>query len=171
MAQPREIKKKKRLARLKAKADELGITVDELKKQKRDARINKLAKQAKKAGMSLKDYRKYRKKERQKKRQEEARKEQEKREKRRKEGPVSAVSGVIVPAGRVVEPSKDPIGDFINRYKDKGIKYIRSVVTGKWGYQTKKANEILERVEKELGSKDTKKSKNKSTKLKWKKKK
>ena len=151
MALTQAEKRAKRQERLEKKADELGLTLTEYKKQKRESKLNKLAKKAKAAGMKLKDYRKQLKEERKKKRKEKMEQERVVREKRRQEGPVKVDNEVVVPANVPVEKSKDPIGDFINRHRDKGIAYIKTLVTGKWGVGSSKTKEIHDRLKKEFG--------------------
>lgn len=153
MALRPEEKRARRLERLQKKADELGITVEEFKEQKKNDRVDRLAKKAKEAGMSLREFRKQLKEERKQKRVDEMKEELERRRKRREEGPVKTVTEVLVPAGVPVKKSKDTIGDFIKRNKEKGIGYMKVLAGGCWGFNSKKTQEIEERLKKEFGEK------------------
>ncbi len=156
----------KRQARLEKKAEELGITVAEFKKQKREKRKARLAAEAKKAGLSVKEYKKKRKADRIAKRQKEQEEKQRAREERRKNGPVKYdFEDIDIPAHEPIKKSDDPVGDFIKRHKDKGLDYIRILVTGKWGSGSNKGKQIMERAEKELAdSANSKPSKGEKTK-------
>jgi hypothetical protein len=141
----REQRKALRLERLRKKAEEAGVPVEQFKKQKRAARMERLAKEAEKTGLSVGALKK---KLREERRQQFLLEEQEKRrkiEERRKQGPI-APPGVIAKAGVHFERSKDPIGDFCKRHKDEPVNRVMSLATGCFGWLSKRWLDILRKL-------------------------